>query len=422
MDYSKISTADLQELQKATQSGDYSKVSTPGLQEYHNQMQHESQAQVQAQNPQKIPDSADAAAQGNKPNAQPISLMNNKNFPSSYGGSGQMTARAAQDNPSANEGFAKVGTGLALGGAGGAMAEGAGMAGRAAINAGASGLQKYFGNMMDGSKDPTQGVLGSAALGGAASAGLDSVSGGASKISDWLMQKAVGMKKYMPGVGNNLVDQGVWGTKSGMAEQVPDLLAKEEGKLQDTVQGLTGTVNSKEIADAISNKAQQFTLPSTGQASPFSELELQKVRDLADKTSKMGDLSASDLLALKRQGDYQAFTASGNPASSTDADLARTGANAARTALKEMSPDAANALLNERSLIMAKKGLDKPDSLGSGTLSSLFFGKAPGTSIGGSVAAQALQKGVSTPAGALADPKVLQGLFGLGQTGQNSSN
>jgi hypothetical protein len=65
MDYSKISTADLQELQKATQNGDYSKVSTPGLQEYHNQMQHESQAQVQAQNPQNqtVPDAAQKASQ-----------------------------------------------------------------------------------------------------------------------------------------------------------------------------------------------------------------------------------------------------------------------------------------------------------------------------------------------------------------------
>lgn len=82
MDLSKISTEDLQALQSATKTGDYSKVSTPGLQEYHSQMQHESQAQTQAQNPQNqtVPDPADKAARPKQPYLSPGESATNNVF------------------------------------------------------------------------------------------------------------------------------------------------------------------------------------------------------------------------------------------------------------------------------------------------------------------------------------------------------
>lgn len=248
--------------------------------------------------------------------------------------------------------------------------------------------------------------------GGAIGAGLQGVGEAAGKIGDYLMQRSVGLRRYTPGIGTSLADQGVIGTKGMMANQVDNKLAAEEDSLQGLVKDLSGTVNSKEIADAVSQKAQRFTLPSTGEASPFSQQELQKVRDMSGKLSQMGDLSASDLLALKRQGDYQGFTAGGNPATSTEAELGRTGANAARTALKNMSPDVADSLFKEQALVKANSALSRPDTIHQGNVSSMIFGKLPGQSIAESVGGQAAVKGGQV----ISDPRTQraleQGLFG----------
>lgn len=69
MDLSKVSTEDLKTIAK----GKWSDVSTPGLQAYQSSLQQEQQAQKQSLNPQKIPDNADKAAQGNKDTAQAVS-------------------------------------------------------------------------------------------------------------------------------------------------------------------------------------------------------------------------------------------------------------------------------------------------------------------------------------------------------------
>ncbi len=410
MDLSKVPTEDLQ----AIKDGKWDKVSTPGLQAYQAARQHDAQVTQQAQNPQQIPDNVDKAAQGGKPNAQPLSLSQNRFFPASYSPGGQPAA-AAEANPQANKMFANIGTGLAVGGAAGAATQGltglTGLAARTGVNAGGGALQQYLSNKENG-RPGSEGVGAAAALGGGVSLAGEGVSALAGKLGDYLMQKSVGMRKYMPGMGTNLADQGVVGTKNMMANQVDTKLGEQEGYLQDLVKDLKGTVNSSEIADAVGQKAKQFTLPSTGQASPFSQAELSKVRDMSDKLGGMGDLSAQDLLALKRQGDYMGYTNAGNQATSTEASLGRAGANAARGALKEMSPDVADTLLNEQALLTAQKGLTKPETIHQGVGSSLFFGKVPGQSLAGSVAGQTAVKGGQL-AGTMSAPQTLQGLFGL---------
>lgn len=436
MDFSQISTEDL----KAISKKDWANVSTPGLQAYQAQLQHESQAQQQSLNPQKIPDAADKAFQGNKDSAQPVSNQPDSPlkqylqkglsaFSALQGGLVKgatlgnldpsklpldINRSAMQENPGLTKG-AELAGGVATGSMLGSLSGPAASAmGRIAQNAGTGAALGGLAKPAEGGDRISNAVTGGL-VGGGTSAVLEGASSLAGKLGDYLMQKSVGMKKYYPGTGTQLADLGVVGTKNMMANQVEDKLAQEEGKLQDVVKNLSGTVNSKEIADAVSQKANQFTLPSSGQPSPFSEAELNKVRGLSDQLSQMGDLSASDLLALKRQGDYQGFTASGNPSTSTEAELGRVGANAARTALKKMSPDAADHLLNEQALIRANKTLSKPEAIHSGVGSSLFFGKIPGQSLFGSLGGQAAVKG-SQAVDKLADPAVLQALIGATQS------
>lgn len=431
MDLSKVPTEDL----KAISEGKWDKVSTPGLQAYQGALQQESQAQTQSLNPQTAPDSAQKAAHPSQtavPQGQPSDLQNylQKGISAISGVRGGLLKGASWGNldPSAmSPGFkAGISENPALSGIfqmAGEMASGALVGSVAGVVGGASALGRIgantvSGGLLGGLAAPRGGQtrLGNsakgAAMGGMASAALEGVSSLGGELGDYLMQKAVGLRKNTPGVGSTLADLGVVGTKNMMANQVESKLADEETALQKTVESLSGTVNSKEIADAVSQKAQRFTLPSSGQASPFSQSELNKVRDTAEKLSGMGDLSASDLLALKRQGDYQGFTAGGNPATSTEAELGRTGANAARQALKKMSPDVADSLLNEQALIKAKGALNKPESIHQGMGSSLFFGKAPGQALISSLLGQAADKGGNV-AETAADPAVLQSLFGV---------
>jgi len=255
MDLSGLSVEDL----KALQSGKLDNVSIEGLNSIHQQMQQRQQATQQAQNPQQLPDAVDKAAQGGKDNAQPISLTLNKQFPSSYNGGG-MTAAAAQANPGANEGFAKVGTGLALGGAAGAAADalGGGMAANAGANAGASGLQKYLSNLMDKNPDSTQGVVGNAVTGGVMSAGLDS----AGKLFQLLKGGAVKAGTSLTGV--TPYEGNAYAANPKLAEQMYGKVVNDPNGLDTQATGELKTALDRLQSQVINPKMSQVNLKAAG--------------------------------------------------------------------------------------------------------------------------------------------------------------
>jgi hypothetical protein len=364
----------------------------------------------QAANPQTLPDAADKAAHPNDQVVNPehssadtaikMAKMNPEGFSA-------RAMKAVANQTETPQGVNQLGTALIPGSAA-ALSKGAGFLGRMGT-AGLAGGTAAVG-VGDVNASP-ENKLSTFLKGGALGAGIQGIGEGASKIGDWAMQQAVGLRKYTPGVGTSLADQGVVGTKGMMANQVEAKLNAEEEKLQDVVKNLSGVVSPKEIADAVAQKAQRFTLPSTGQGSPFSTNELQKVRGLTDELSKMGDLNGSDLLALKRQGDWQGYTNSGNPATSLDSELGRTGANAAREALKKMSPEVGESLAKERALVTAKTPLNKPDSIPQSIGSALFW-HIPGTSLGSSLTGQAATKGSKVLQSPEIQRAIEQGLFG----------
>ena len=280
------------------------------------------------------------------------------------------------------------------------------------------GINTAMGAAQGGADSPDDRVKG-ALIGGAVGGGVgalgEGVSSLASKGADSLMKWATGIRKAPEGIGNNLVDQGVWGTKGGMLDQVGDKLTEQESKLQGLVSSLKGSTDSQEIADAISRQGDKFVSPS-GITIPQVSGDLDKIREAAGSFSSQGEggeLSPSDLLSLKRQGDWAGYTSSGNPASATDSEIGRTIADRSRGLLSDMSGgETADTLGKERALIYAKKALDRDPTTHMGLGSSLFFGKMPGADVGGSLAAQGLQKGVATPAKALSNPAIVQGLLG----------
>lgn len=294
--------------------------------------------------------------------------------------------------------------------------EGLGVLGRASTNAGSAGLQKYLSNLANGDSDRTQSVGANMAVGGATSLGADAVSAGSGKLADWLQQAAVGMNKYVPGIGNKLAKMGVWGTKGGMADQVSEMLPQKEQEVQNAVSSIKGNADAQPISDSIAKLGGRFKLPSSGDVAPGMENYASKVSDAADEFRSMGEggeLSPQDLLHIKRQGDWLGYTNSGNPATSLEAEIGRAQADKAREMLSSMSDgQTANRLGEEQALILAKKALTKPDSIPSGFGAKAIFSKLPGQSLFGSMGAQGLQK-ASNVSGATADPELLQSLFGV---------
>lgn len=304
-----------------------------------------------------------------------------------------------------------------VGGLAALSTDGLGVLGKASTNAGSAGLQKYLSNLVNGDSDRTQGVGGAMALGGGGSLALDGIAAGTGKLADWLQQAAAGMTKYKPGIGTNLINQGVWGTKNSMANQVADMLPAKEQEVQQAVAGIKGNADAQDIGDAISNVGNKFKMPSTGGVSPGMDSYAQKVNDAADAYQSMGEggeLTPQDLLSAKRQGDWLGYTNSGTPATSLEAEIGQAQADKARSLLSDMSEgETARKLADEQALILAKKSLTKPDSIPNGLGAKAIFMKAPGQSLFGSMAAQGLQKGVAAPAGAVADPALMQTLFGI---------
>lgn len=177
MDLSGLSVEDL----KALQAGKLDNVSVEGLNSIHQQMQQRQQATQQAQNPQAIGDAADKAAQNNNPNAKPTLNFATQYHPQDIGYTpGGTPASAALADPEGNERNAKIGVGLAVGGATAPLTAGmsgiSGILGRAGVNAAGSSLQQYFGNLMD--KQPaTQNTGFAAGLGAAGSMAGDAIGG-----------------------------------------------------------------------------------------------------------------------------------------------------------------------------------------------------------------------------------------------------
>lgn len=119
-----------------------------------------------------------------------------------------------------------------------------------------------------------------------------------SKLADFLQQKAVGMKKFVPGVGEKLMQEGVYGTKGMMQKQIVQGLKSRGQELGDVVSKIKGNVSAKSLAEVFDNEAKSFATPggiTTPEASKMAEMAKQRAQEILSR----GDLPAKEAQAVK---------------------------------------------------------------------------------------------------------------------------
>jgi len=422
MDLSNLSVEDLQHLQKR----DYDSMSPEGLMEFQKQRAATKGAMAQAQNPQQIPDSADKAAQGGKPDAKPISMMR--------GAAQQDISGFNEMDPDVKRGFGKAIVGAAAGEVAAPVAGLEGLLGvgaRVGANALAGAGQQVVSNAMD--QKPLSDDVGFSAAVNAATSGLGETGSALASFlagkfksgANSLMARAIGLKgvRNLPeDIGNRIVDQGIVGTKAQMATQVASKYASAEDKIQSLAKDLKGSVSGDTLSSAVKEKGARFVDPMTG--APFSageagdaafsdvahSLETKapgytpgtpqstSTKYMVDNGEKVplsstttpaspasqGSYGGSGLLSLKRLGDEQAFNQSGLMGNTYKAEAYRSQADAAREALAKLSEgEMPKALKDEQTLLYANKGLMKPQPITSGTTMSDAIPAAVGAAVKG---------------------------------------
>lgn len=313
---------------------------------------------------------------------------------------------------------AVMGPGKLLGSGVGAIApEGAGILaglGRVGANAAGGAAAGAAQNPEEGQSRTGNAIAGG--LGGGLASGLaEAGSGIGSKVADTLMKRSVGITRgENPGLGNRLANQGLWGTKNQMANQVEQKLPQAEQRVQDAVNGAgdSWTPNDK-IVGSLVDKGKKYLNPDTQQPFPSNEDSYDQVAQLWDKSNQTKAYSPQALLKLKRASDDAAkYNTTGDPGAGFKAELAKAQGDAARGLLDKATKGAtAEPLADEGALLSARKGLSKSSAnKGIGSILDLLPSSAV-ESIGG----QAAQKG-SDLASKVADPGILQALLAAAQS------
>lgn len=192
---------------------------------------------------------------------------------------------------------------------------------------------------------------------------------GLTKIPDKLMQMAVGAKKYIPGMGTKLIDEGVVGTKGMMQKQVGQKLAQRGAELDKAVTSIPGKVESAPIAAEVSALGEKYQTPG-GIIPDAVKPEYEKVINAANDVASRGAVDPKEALALKRIAGGIGYK-EGDPLAKLISRIAqkeeRGYANALEQGYAKANPTGPNAVqeANESlsALIGAKKGLTRPESL-----------------------------------------------------------
>lgn len=150
----------------------------------------------------------------------------------------------------------------------------------------------------EGEVDPIQlsKRLKQAAGGAAFSGGSQAASSLAVNAGDRLMQKAVGRGiKYTPGVGEELANQGVWGTRGQMRDQVNRKLKETVDKTTALTSNHPNLISSQPIADEVLELNRRKLLPSGRPNSSLDIPDMQRVQDYVDEINQRGMQSAADI-------------------------------------------------------------------------------------------------------------------------------
>ncbi len=233
---------------------------------------------------------------------------------------------------------------------------------------------------------------------------------GLSQVPDKLMQKAVGLKKFIPGVGETLMDEGVVGTKAGMAKQVESKLGARDADLDAAVAKIKGPISSEPVANEVTGLKSRYTT-SDGYTPEVAAPEATAVANSAKDIGAREAASPQKALELKRIAAKVGYK-EGEPLARLKSELAQAESRGYGQQLErgyaESNPGVPNAVAESNSklsaLMKAKRGLDTPESLTAGSVAGGIVKDAVAGGIGaliggpgGGVAGMAARRAGSMP-------------------------
>lgn len=256
----------------------------------------------------------------------------------------------------------------------------------------------------------------------------EKVSGGLGKfiggLGDTLMQRSVGVTKAVPGFGKELAEQGLMGTKSGMAGQAARGVEASGQNISNLASQIPGEISQDTVANKIAELASKKMTPS-GFARPEGEAAINKILGRAEDFAKAEPISGTEMAERRALAGREAREAGmyrERPSEQLKAKLAgaeQSGySEALKNAYRGAFPEAPEALANAdksySTLRQAQQTLDKPEAI-SGIKNSLsqFIPSSLIESIGGRTAIGAEKALKAIPSQTYtAGPKALKDLIG----------
>jgi len=236
-----------------------------------------------------------------------------------------------------------------------------------------------------GSDAITQGAL--PEVGGQALSKLASFLGkGLSNAADYVGQKAVGVRRQVPGLGNKFLDEGVWGTRDSMRSTVDEGLKSNGQTMQDLTRPVgdqPGLVDSKPIAHKVRQMAEDYRTNS-GVSSAETQPYLDKIEERAKDIESRGVVPASEAQEYKSMAQNIAYN-KGEPLQRFASKMGQQEAFGYGDAIKNVSNDPIGYKKASDSYSVLKRagaGLERPDTTSKFGLTDYLAGGIGG-SIGG---------------------------------------
>lgn len=187
---------------------------------------------------------------------------------------------------------------------------------------------------------------------------------GLSQIPGRLMSRAVNTK-YVPQIGQTLVDEGLIGTKGMLQGQIANKAAAANSGLTEAVKSIPGQVDSLPVAQGVSDLSRKFST-SSGMVPNEVMPEVNKITETALDIAGRGKVSPQEALELKRIAGRVGYNKD-KPLASLTAKIAQQEGAGYGKALEEAygaaNPGAANAVAQNNAkltaLIKGERGLAK---------------------------------------------------------------
>lgn len=252
------------------------------------------------------------------------------------------------------------------------------------------------GASMGAAQAPEGDRLKGALLGGGIQGGMTGIGKLLGKGGDVAMQIGVGRKKFTPGVGTELADEGLIGTQGMMQRQTEKGLRRVGGEMSDVASQIP-EIDARKIGQEMTG---ELTSPLTGggQIAPSARDAgtVGQLQDFATDISSRGTESGAEALARRRAAGASAYSArTQDPKLSPIAQASKLEQQKYSQALKAADPRMVPLDARYAALKKAEKGLAEEPSLPRSLLglASMTSKSIPGGSLATTAAGQAGVKG-----------------------------